>query len=133
MVYADYAYYGNGYLCGRESQIPEGEFAFWEKQARKEIDRATYDRVQGLEEVPEAAKECACELAELLYLADKAGKAAAEAGGAGLLSSYNNDGLQASFTLQDSAFTESGLRNKTREIIRKHFLLTGLMYKGVGE
>lgn len=64
MEYADYKYYVGSYLLGRQPTIPETTFRYYEKQAEKEIDRVTFDRVKRME-APEEVKECVCDVAEL--------------------------------------------------------------------
>lgn len=49
MEYADYEYYVESYLLGRQPDIPESTFRYYEKQAEKEIDRVTFDRVKRME------------------------------------------------------------------------------------
>lgn len=134
MKYVDYTYYISEYLLGRSPAVPESEFLFWEKQARTEIDRFTFGRVaadQTLATVP--VKDCCCELAELLYHADQIAQQSAQSGGAGPLSSYSNDGQSGTFDLSQSVYTESGKREKVREIIYRYLAHTGLLYAGVWE
>ncbi|MDO4272704.1 MAG: hypothetical protein Q4D16_03470 [Eubacteriales bacterium] len=131
-MYADYNYYTSGYLLGRNPVIPEEVFPFWEKQAGKEIDKHTYGRLsRHTELISDDVKDCTCELAELLYQADSAAQQALQQGGAGLLTSYSNDGDSGTFDLSQSSFTEEGKAKKTREIIYKYLANTGLLYAGV--
>lgn len=131
-MYADYNYYTSGYLLGRDPAIPEDAFQFWEKQAGKEIDKRTLGCLSGHTElVTDDVKDCACELAELLYQADSVSQQALQQGGAGLLTSYSNDGDSGTFDLSQSSYTEDGKAKKTREIIYKYLANTGLLYAGV--
>lgn len=132
MPYAEYSDYENSYLCGREPVIPYESFPYWEKQARSEVDKHTFGRLvanEGL--VTEQVKDCTCELAELLYRADQARQQAEAQGGAGLLSSYSNDGDSGTFDLSQSVYTETGKAVKIREIILRYLFRTGLLYAGV--
>lgn len=130
-MYADYDYYTSGYLLGRSPAVPEEVFSFWEKQAGKEIDKHTYGRLSGHTElVTDNVKDCACELAELLYQADSVSQQALQQGGAGPLVSYSNDGESGTFDLSQSSFTEEGKAKKVKEIIYKHLTSTGLLYAG---
>lgn len=132
MIYADYEYYTGEYLLGRGAELPWGEFLFWEKQARREIDIRTFDRIKTLDEVPEAVKDCVCAVAEILYSADKISRAASESGAAGPLVSYSNDGESGTFaTDTGSIYTESGKRAEISRLIRKYLGHTGLLYAGV--
>lgn len=131
-MYADYNYYTSGYLLGRNPAVPEDVYPYWEKQAGKEIDKRTLGCLTGHPElVNDDVKDCACELAELLYQADSVSQQALQQGGAGLLTSYSNDGDSGTFDLSQSTFTEEGKAKKTREIIYKYLANTGLLYAGV--
>ena len=79
--------------------------------------------------ITDDVKDCACELAELLYQADKSTQQAAEQGG--VLQSYSNDGESGTFDLSQSTFTEEGKQKKTKEIIYRYLGNTGLLYSGV--
>ena len=128
-MYADYSYYAETFRGGMEPLIPEAEHAFLERQAEEWIRYATQRRSDGVS--CEELENCTCELAEFLYEAHRASQTATEAGGAGLLTSYSNDGESGSFHVQDSPYTESGQRQKISAIIRKHLLWTGLLFRGV--
>lgn len=131
-MYANYNYYTFGYLLDRNPVIPEEVFPYWEKQAAREIDKYTYGRLSGHSELlNDEVKDCACELAELLYRADSVSQQTLQQGGAGLLISYSNDGDSGTFDLSQSTFTEDGKAKKTREIIYKYLANTGLLYAGV--
>lgn len=132
-MYAEYSDYEGEYLSGRSPVIPDEVFPYWEKLARREIDKYTFDRLSGHPElVSEKVKDCACELAELLYGADNALQQAVEQGGVGLLSSYSNDGESGTFDLSQSSYTEAGKKAKIREVIYRYLGNTGLLYAGVG-
>lgn len=132
MAYVDYSYYTGDYLLGREPAVPEKVFAYWEKQARTEIDRRSYSRLCARPElVSDKVRDCACELAELLYQADSVSRQSLEQGGAGLLASYSNDGESGTFDLSQSVFTEAGKAGKVKEIIFRYLGDTGLLYAGV--
>ena len=126
MEYADYEYYVESYLLGRQPDIPESTFRYYEKQAEKEIDRVTFDRAKRME-TPKEVKDCVCDVAELIYKAEQYGGSDAP----GPLASYGNDGGTGTYDLSRSVYTEEGKRKKIREIIEKHLGNTGLMYLGV--
>ena len=79
--------------------------------------------------ITDDVKDCACELVELLYQADKNTQQAAEQGG--VLQSYSNDGESGTFDLSQSIFTEEGKQKKVKEIIYRYLGNTGLLYQGV--
>lgn len=129
-MYASYNYYESGYLLGRDPKLSEDDFPLWEKQAERVLNQYTFSRLAsnfGL--ITDEVKDCTCELAELLYQADKSAQQAAEQGG--ILQSYSNDGESGTFDLSQSTFTEEGKAKKTREIIYRYLGNTGLLYTGV--
>lgn len=89
-MYADYEYYKDLYLLGREPVIPEEEFPFWEKQAGLELDRQTFGRIRGKDNlITEAVKDCACGLAELYYRVKQVQEGMPGSGLAGVITSYH--------------------------------------------
>ena len=129
-MYASYNYYESGYLMGRDPKLSEDEFPLWEKQAERVLNQYTFScLVSNFGLITDDVKDCVCELAELLYQADKSAQQAAEQGG--VLQSYSNDGESGTFDLSQSTFTEEGKAKKTREIIYRYLGNTGLLYAGV--
>ena len=129
-MYASYNYYESGYLMGRYPKLSEDEFPLWEKQAERVLNQYTFSRlVSNFGLITDEVKDCTCELAELLYQADKSAQQAAEQGG--VLQSYSNDGESGTFDLSQSTFTEEGKQKKIREIIYRYLGNTGLLYSGV--
>lgn len=126
-MYADYDYYVGFYLLGRQPAIPETTFRYYERQAEKEIDRVTFNRVKRMKETPEEVKDCVCDVAELLYKAEQYGGSDAP----GPLVSYGNDGETGAYDLSRSVYTEEGKCKKIKEIIGRHLGNTGVMYMGV--
>lgn len=129
-MYTSYNYYESGYLMGRDPKLSEDEFPLWEKQAERVLNQYTFSRLAsnfGL--ITDDVKDCACELAELLYQADKSTQQAVEQGG--ILQSYSNDGESGTFDVSQSTFTEEGKAKKTREIVYRYLGNTGLLYAGV--
>lgn len=126
-MYAEHDHYMK-YLLGRSPVVPLKEFPYWENQADKEIDKRTYGQLFGHAElVTNEVKDCACELAELLYQAHSVSQ---QHEGAGPLASYSNDGESGTFDLSRSIYTEEGKARKIREIIYKYLANTGLLYAG---
>ena len=129
-MYASYNYYESGYLMGRDPKLSEDEFPLWEKQAERVLNQYTFSRlVSNFGLITDEVKDCTCELAELLYQADKSAQQAADQGG--VLQSYSNDGESGTFDLSQSTFTEEGKQKKIREIIYRYLGNTGLLYSGV--
>ena len=81
-MYASYNYYESGYLLGRDPKLSEDDFPFWEKQAERVLNQYTFSRlVSNFGLITDEVKDCACEIAELLYQAEKSAQQAAEQGG----------------------------------------------------
>lgn len=70
MVYADEEFYKNEYLLGRKAAISSG-FPFYARQASQIMDQYTFGRLTIMEDVPEEAKLCCCELAEVICRQEK--------------------------------------------------------------
>lgn len=122
--YADIEFYKNRYLFGRAPKIPDAEFPYWAMLASGEIRQRTFGRIDVLDEVPEEAGMCCCELAEKMYsveaVKDESGM---------ILQSYGNDGETGTYKTDD--LSDSGVRRSISAIIRKWLVNTGLMYCGV--
>ena len=132
MAYADYDYYVQDYLMGKEPVISKEEFYFFEKQAEKEIDLRTFNRIRANQEyLTTDVKECACAIAEFLCEAENVTRMATSNGLAGPLVSWSNDGESGSVDVSQSNYTESGKKAKIREFIYLHLSHTGLLYAGV--
>ena len=121
-AYADEMYYINDYLKGRKPVITSS-FLFYARSASQVIDQYTFDRLRGLNTVPEAVQMCCCELAESEYRREKQQK---ETGGK---ISEKVGTYSVSFgSAQETAATAGQER---REIIMKWLADTGLCYQGV--
>lgn len=131
-MYADYEYYVANYRMNTPEIVSGLVFAYWEKQAEKELDKRTLGRLRRSPElVTDEVRDCVCEISELLYKADSAWEQATAQGGVGLLTSYSNDGESGTFDVSQSIYSEEGKTKKIRDIIYKHLAYTGLLYSGV--
>lgn len=131
-MYADYEFYTQVYLLGRKPKITEDDFPFWEREARTEIDRLTFNRLKADSSlIPDEVKYCACALAELYFEADSVKESARSQGLAGPISSWSNDGQSGSVDLSQSQYTESGMVKEKSKIIHRYLYHTGLLYAGV--
>lgn len=84
LTYEEYVIYGG--------TLSETDFYPLEFRARKRIDRQTFSRVQDMEEVPEAVKQC------MLSLIDIDSKTGLEAQVANpVVTSFSNDGYSESY------------------------------------
>ena len=117
---------------GKKSVISEDDFCYFEKQAEKEIDLRTFNRIRANQTLLTAdVKECACAVAEFLCEAENVIRGAAAQGLAGPLVSWSNDGESGSIDVSQSCYTESGRKSKIRDLIYQHLSHTGLLYAGV--
>ena len=131
-MYVDYTYYENYIRCSDTPLIYKDSWNCWERMAEGELDKRTMGRLKkdpGL--ITESVKDCICEIAEFLFRANEFEAQAQEQGGAGLLTSYSNDGESGTFDLSQSVYTEEGKARKIREIIYRYLAFTGLLYTGV--
>lgn len=132
MAYADYEYYVREYLMGKEPVISEDDFLYFEKQAEKEIDLRTFNRIRANQAlVTVDVKECACAVAEFLCEAENVIRGATAQGLAGPLVSWSNDGESGAIDVSQSCYTESGKKAKIKDLIYQHLGHTGLLYAGV--
>lgn len=125
-MYADYEYYEKKYLLGKEPVIVECDYLYYEKQARAEVDKITFNRCRGLDEIPEEVKDCVCDVAEYLCKYDRYSGSDAP----GPLASFGNDGETGTYDLSNSIYTESKRKEKIQETLYKHLADTGLLYSG---
>lgn len=121
-MYADEPYYKEHYLLGRKPAISSG-FAFYARSASQIIDQHTFDSLKGISDIPEAAKMCCCELAELEYRREKLQQ---EAGGK---TSEKVGTHSVSFGSAQETVVTAG--QERREIVMKWLADTGLCYQGV--
>lgn len=122
MNYVDEMFYTDKYLLGRKPVISAG-FPFYARSASQVIDRYTFDRLKGLEVVPEAVQMCCCELAEAEYRKEKHQK---ESGGK---TSEKNGTYSVGFSsAQESA---AAFAREQQNIVMKWLADTGLCYQGV--
>ena len=103
-IYVDYDFYVKKYLIGRNPVL--------------------HRRLETMNEIPEEAKMCCCNVAEKIYsfesLKDEDGR---------ILHSYSNDGDSGTYVDED--YTEDGLEKAVYQIIHKWLSFTGLLYCGV--
>ena len=113
-MYVNYGYYESKYLLGREPTVPEDDFLFWEKQTERILNQYTFGRLNadtGL--LSDEVKDCACELTELLYQADKSTQQVIAQGG--VLQSYSNDGESGTFDLSQSTLQKEARQRRSEK------------------
>ncbi|MEE1448559.1 hypothetical protein [Faecalitalea cylindroides] len=133
-MYVNYSYYLDTYLVVREPLIEEKDFYYWEKQAERELDHVTFDRVRKDKSlINESVMDCICELTEYLFKQSEYVQAISSDGIEGNLASYSNDGESASFDLsgKKEMYSESSKSSRIYGIISKYLSRTGLMYRGL--
>ncbi|WP_418539810.1 hypothetical protein [Massilistercora timonensis] len=132
-MYADYKYYTDTYLAGRDPVIvKETDFNFFERSAEKEVNNRTYGRIQKRPDlITDDVKNCVCALTEFLFKCDTLDESSFQNGG-GRLVSYSNDGDSGSFDLSQSDFVSDQARQKKISGLVSFYLSgTGLLYRGV--
>ena len=122
-VYADLDFYQSGYLLGREPSISDEAFHYWAMLATSEIRQCTFNRVDDMEEIPEAVRMCCCEIAEKLYsvesVKDENGM---------ILQSYGNDGETGTYKTEE--LSEKQIQKSIAQIVRRWLANTDLLYCG---
>lgn len=121
-LYADYDYYTTVYAGAKLSDEYEAERCLM--QATSVIRNLTFGRIEEMQEVPEDAKMCCCEVAERLYAADSA-----KTENGVILQSYSNDGESGTYAVAD--ISESATDKAVYNIVHRWLSLSGLMYCGV--
>ena len=121
-IYADYNFYAQEYLQGKNPTISAG-FDYYARSASKLIDLYTFGRLEGVEDVPIDVKFCCCELAEAVFenetqSKDTGNKASERIG------SY-------SVSFSSKADSEEAFKSKQYDIVIKWLGNTGLCYRGL--
>lgn len=122
-LYADLEFYHSGYLLRREPCIADETFPYWAMLATSEIRQRTFERIDGMEEIPEAAQMCCCEIAEKLYSVESV----KDENGL-IMQSYGNDGETGTYKTED--LSEEQIQKSIGQITRKWLSNTGLLYCG---
>ena len=124
-MYADFEYYAEQF-CG--GLIPEDAFAGYAARVGREIDRLTMGRAAeaGADMAPRLSV-CCCEIAELLYRADRADELTA----GGAIAAQTNDGLSTTFAAAKAAGTRSAGGAITAAAVRWLTAPQNLIYPGV--
>ena len=131
MAYADYEYYTDSYLLGREPAVPEKEFPYWAKQAAREVDAVTFGRLKKRPDlVTDDIRDLTCAICELLYRSAEIVAEAVAAGAAGPLSSFSNDGQSGTYATAESVYTETGKKAEISRLAGQYLSGSGLLYQG---
>lgn len=116
-AWVDIFYYSTEYLCGKQAVIPDTDFAYYARRATAKIKRYTGDIA---EPIPDDAKLCCCEVAELLYQAD------AVTGG---IISESNGSLSQSYESEDTR--KAALQSKIKSAVYAYLADSGYLYRGM--
>lgn len=119
-VFADYDFYKNEYLCGKEAVIDTASFKFYAIKATRKIIQYTFENVDKTNP-PECVRLCCCEIAELLFNAESNSRN-------GVLSSSTGD---VSVSYESSESQRQALSQKIRCAIYLWLADTDLLYRGV--
>lgn len=117
-MYADYEYYKDVFLGGKEAQISASDFGYYESQAENKINMYTYDRLKKADEIPEAVKSCVCAIAERINTHEKDVK------NNGIASEKVGD-YSVSYVSQ--SVLKEQLKTDIQEIITEYLFSTGLL------
>lgn len=119
-AYADYNFYEREYHCDSKAVIGTA-FNFYAQQATQYIRKQTFGNINEDEEIPHPVKMCCCEIAELLYKAEKSDRN-------GITSEKVGD-LSVSYESTESQ--GQALSQNIRSAIVLWLSGTGLLYRGV--
>ena len=116
MSYADYEYYNNEYLLGKEALIIAADFNYYEAKAAGKVDYYTFGRLKTSTDIPEEVKKCVCDIAEKLHEYDKAVK--------GITSEKVGD---YSVSYESKAVQKDNCDNEIKDCIKNYLSHTGLL------
>lgn len=119
MAYADSTYYAESYLCGRAAVITAA-FDFYARKATQEINKYISCNIDE-HDIPDAVKNCCCELAEILYSDEKA----SESG----VSSESVGGWSRSY--ESSEARKTATTQAICNSVHTWLADTGLLYRGM--
>lgn len=119
-VFADYDFYKNEYLCGKEAVIDTASFKFYAIKATRKIIQYTFENVDKTNP-PKCVRHCCCEIAELLFNAESNSRN-------GVSSSSTGD---VSVSYESSESQRQALSQKIRCAIYLWLADTDLLYRGV--
>lgn len=120
--YVDNTYYNTQYLCGKTAVIGATVFPYYAKMASRYVEQLTFGNID-ISDIPNAVKECTCEVAEYLYNAESTKRAdGIKSEKVGEYSvTYDTDGAKA----------EDAKNANILAICKRWLGDTGLMYCGV--
>ena len=114
--YADYAYYTDTY---GGAVIDTASFDLYAARATQKIKLYTFNRIVD-DNIPDEAKMCCCELAELIFRADKEDTKG--------IASEKVGEYSVAYTSPEAR--EKQLSKSTANIINNWLAMTGLLYRG---
>lgn len=121
-VFADYNFYINKYLSGKNAAVSAADFTMFARKATQKIKIFTGSNVDE-SSIPECVKMCCCEITELLYKEEKA--------------KAQNHGV-ASESVQGWSKAYESTESRTQAVdkaikncVYEWFSGTGLLYRGV--
>ena len=121
-IYADYNFYAQEYLQGKNPTI-SARFDYYARSASKLIDLYTFGRLEGVEDIPTDVKLCCCELAEAVFENESQSR------DTGNKTSEKIGSYSVSFS--SKADRENAFKSKQYDIVIKWLGNTGLCYRGL--
>lgn len=121
-AWADYSYYLENYLMGKNPTVASEDFPFYAARATASIKRYTFDNIIDDVNVPDEAKRAVCAVAEALCDFDKASS------GIGVTSEKTGD---LSVTYASGSERERELNAAIRRIVYMYLAPGGYLYSGV--
>lgn len=115
--YVEFTYYENEYK-GNEIKTA-AEFDRLIKRVTAMLDEMTFERIKGMDTIPDCVKDCLCGMAETYNGLQVVGTDRK-------VTSESNDGFSQSFKEYD----EESIKVQARNVAQTYLANTGLMYRG---
>lgn len=127
--YVDYAFY-TGEFYG--TKIPEASFPYWANKASRRLDTVTFGRMGRWErsELPSAAFDACCAIAEIMYDCDQREASLLAATGNGTVKSESNDGYSISYADISRSDIKADADKDIRCQVVEYLGHTGLLFRG---
>ena len=121
-AYADYEFYKNEYLCGKEAVVDTASFEFYAKKASAEINKYAKQNIDE-NNVTKCVKTCCCEIAEILHDVEQCAKTSSGK------TSESVGGWSVGYESKEQTMTVS--QDNIKRSILTWLSGTGLLYGGV--
>lgn len=134
-IYADYGFYENEYLLGKEAVIVEGLFPYYARVATQEIKNVIrLDMVDDNLQATEEMKMATCEIAELLASLDNNSISDADGNKTSVPTGVSSERVgeySVTYSGNTASEKEAAKKQGVKSIVKRWLGLTGLLFRGV--